>query len=101
MRRSSISAVKSTQATLASSEGWMPSAEEHCQEQQADEGQQPRDHQVAAVGAVVDAHHDRQDCEPQNRPQALLDQEQIGLVEPLQGDQRRGAEHHHHAHADQ
>ena len=115
IRRSSISAVKSTHATLASSDGWMPSPPRPNQRRDPLTGglnstatssrptkaSSPDDHDVAAIGAVVDAHHDGQHRQAQHRPQRLLDQEQIGLVEPLQRHQRRGAEHHHDAHADQ
>ena len=102
-------------ASLASSDGWMPKppmpnqrrvpligrANSTATSISADHAEQRPDQLVVAVGAVVDAHHDRQHRDAERRPHHLLGHEQIRLLEALQRDQRRGAVDHDHAGADQ
>ena len=115
-RRSRISAVNMIAASLASSDGWMPKPPMPNQrrvpliglaEQHARSSMQPTTPSrtqisaIVAIGAVVDAHHDRQHRHAHRGPHQLAGDEEIGLLKALQRHQRRGAVDHDHAGANQ
>jgi hypothetical protein len=75
--------------------------EQHRDQQQPDHAQQQPDHPVVAIGAVIDAHDDRQDGDANRGPHHLARHEQIRLLKALQRHQRRRAVDHDHAGANQ
>jgi hypothetical protein len=60
--------------------------EQHGDEHQADERDRAPDERVIPIGAVVDPHRNRQHRHPEDRPQRLLVQKVVALIEALQRD---------------
>ena len=73
--------------------------EQHRDEQQRDAAEQRPHQRFVAIGAVVDAHHDRQHRDAEQRPHHLLGDEQIRLLVALERHQRRRAVDHDDADA--